>query len=98
MATKFAQVMMQQAVKTIAQIDAEDIEQCIKEASDSRSMAHGMGAILDPTGYRNAQYSGQFEHAEAQEEIAKHMLKIRRLIDDLNKAALQYMTFFGDGE
>lgn len=69
-------------VRQIAIVPTEELEAHIERSADSLSRAHAMGPILDPTAYRNTLYGGGFDAAENHLKMVKHLLSIRKLIDE----------------
>ena len=65
-------------------LDTKQLEAHVRSCKQSLSRAGSLGAILDPTGYRNALQFGQLEDAL---EIVEALLVARKAID-IREAAL----------
>ncbi len=67
------QMLMTSALRTLAMVDTADLEQHVNQVEQSLSRWDSIGAILDPTTYRNDLQSGQ--HVDN-----RHQLKISKLL------------------
>lgn len=76
------QFMMVNILKQLAMIPTDDLETYIRDIEDNNQRFENVGAIVDPTAYRNALYNGELENAKAMLKITKGMLEVRRAIDE----------------
>ena len=66
-------------------IDLEELENGVKADQRSLSYADSTWGMLDPTGYRDAMYSGELEFVRVQAEILVHLRDVRKLMDEMQK-------------
>lgn len=72
---------LQNIARQLALIPTAVLEQHVRESGASLRRADSLGAMLNPTAYRNALYSGEIQDARNQLEIVRHLLAARRAID-----------------
>lgn len=75
-------MVLRSVIQTLSYIMTEDLENHCNKAERQIMRADSMGAILDPTGYRDALQSGQIEDARYQLRMAQHLLAARKVLDE----------------
>lgn len=70
-------------VRQIALLDLEAMREANADAARSQAEWDAVGAILEPTRYRDMLYDGTLKHAELQGAVVEHLIAIRELVDAL---------------
>lgn len=83
------EILLANVARMLGLIDTQDLGQHVKSCRQSLSRAGSLGAMIDPTGYRNALQSGQIESAKYQLKIAEALLEARKAIDVLEEFVAQ---------
>ena len=84
------QFMMVNILKQLAMIPTDDLETYVSDIESNNQRFENIGAILDPTSYRNALHTGEIENAKAMLKITKLMLDARRAIDEREVLVKKY--------
>jgi hypothetical protein len=79
-------------VRQIAFIPTEELQAHVDACRSSIARAHSVGAILDPTAYRDALQNHGFENSGRQLKMAEHILGIRKLIDEHETMRQEYLA------
>lgn len=77
------QGMLRQIVGLLHMIPTEDMEEYVQGVSANNSLYDAVGAILDPTDYRDTLHSGKRDNVRVELQIAEKLVEIRKLIDTL---------------
>lgn len=75
------QTILVNAARMLILLDTNELEQYVQSMERQHSRASTIGAMLDPTAYREALDSGAKQDADNQLQIAKHLLDARKAID-----------------
>lgn len=79
--------------RLILMIDEEELKTHYITNKDQINTAKSVGHIIDPTAYRNALSNGDFENAELQSELCKHLIEAKKVADRLHPSVkLQILT------
>jgi hypothetical protein len=81
---EFMQSVLRNAAGMLYIIPLDELEAYVKEVRDNNNRWNSVGAILDPTAFRDAMHNGKLEQAKAELEMAEHLLEVRRLVEALN--------------
>lgn len=68
-------------VRQIALLPLAELEAHVKEAEQSVNYAEDIGVLFDPTGWMRARHTGEFEMAKGRNQMARHILEIRKLME-----------------
>lgn len=76
--------MVRDSLKTVVQLlaflNTADIEDYVNNVSHNNSMYDAVGAILDPTEYRNTLQSGKRNAARMELDLVRKLLEVRRAV------------------
>lgn len=84
---QFTQEFMLNIVRQISILDLDAMREINQEARQSQRQWDAVGAILDPTRYRDMLHNGSRDHASLQAEVVDHLIAIRVLVDRMNAIA-----------
>lgn len=68
-------------VRQIGLIPPAELKAYIEECEQSVDRADSIGVMLDPTGWMRAKHTGEFEMAKGRNQMARHILEIRQLME-----------------
>lgn len=84
---EFTKEFMLNIVRQISALDLDTMREINQEARASQRQWDSIGAILDPTAYRDMLHDGSLAHAQLQTEVVDHLIATRELIDKMNAIA-----------
>ena len=78
-------------VRQIGLIPLPELEAHVNSCERSVRNADSIGVILDPTGWMRARNTGEFDMAKGRNEMARHILEIRKLMEADEKLRQEYL-------
>ena len=84
MNTEFMQSHLRNAAGMLLIIPLDELEAYVKSVRDNNNRWDSVGAIFDPTAFRDAMHNGKRAQAKLELEMAEHLLEVRRLVEAMN--------------
>lgn len=84
MKSEFMQSILRNAAGMLYVIPLDELEAYVKEVRENNNRWDSVGAILDPTAFRDAMHNGKREQAKIELQMAEHLLEVRRLVEAMD--------------